>query len=204
MSARNVSVDINVDGHLDELIRQIAHNRQEALTELDGLFRSRVGGFLFKSCGDRWLADELTNETLLRAYKSLDSYRGQSSRQFLSFLFSIAVNLLRDHLRRRRGPQVGFPQEVVAEVRSGCSDYNSSNSIEVKERNAMLREALDSLSAEETILISLSHIEELSADEIAQILGKRSAQAVRTGLCRAMKNLRAVLKRQKYFTHVPA
>ena len=203
MSARKVCADFDVDGHLDELIKQIAHNRQEAFTELDGLFRSRVGSFLFKSCGDHWLADELTNETLLRAYKSLDSYRGQSSRQFQSFLFSIAVNLLRDHLRQRRQPEIGLPREPAAPGQSACSDYSGGNSIEAKERNAMLREALDSLWPEETMLISLSHIEELSADEIAQILGKPSAEAVRAGLCRAMKHLRAVLKRQKYFTPIP-
>ena len=67
----------------------------------------------------------------------------------------------------------------------------------------MLRQALASLGPEQAKLIRLAHIRRLKAEQIAAVLGKPSAQAVRTSLCRAMKELRASLQRQGYFDKVP-
>ena len=74
--------------------------------------------------------------------------------------------------------------------------------LESDERRRMIRLALDKLPPDQAALISLSHFEELSADQIAAILEKPSAQAVRAALHRAMQNLRKVLLQQGYFTPV--
>jgi len=66
----------------------------------------------------------------------------------------------------------------------------------------MLREAMNNLTADESMLISLAHLKDVPAEEIAQILGKPSGQAVRAGLCRAMKHLREILVHQGYFAQV--
>ena len=63
----------------------------------------------------------------------------------------------------------------------------------------MLRQGMDELPAEQAALISLSHFEQLSAKEIARILNKPSAQAVRASLHRAMQNLHKILLQQGYF-----
>ena len=185
-----------VDESMSELISRAGLGNQEAFTELDAMFRRRVGGFLARACGDHWLADELTNETFMRAYKSLGSYKGSTQKQFESFLFTISANLLRDELRRRPRPKaLGEDQAEQIE-----SEYNSDESLEAKERQTMLREAMSSLAADEAMLISLAHLKDMPADEIAEVLGKPSGQAVRAALCRAMKHLREILVRQGYFT----
>ena len=64
----------------------------------------------------------------------------------------------------------------------------------------MLRKALAKLPSEQATLISLSHFDELTAEQIAEILGRPSAQAVRAALYGAMQNLHKVLVQQGYFT----
>ncbi len=68
----------------------------------------------------------------------------------------------------------------------------------------MLKQALALLAPEQARLITLSHLKGLKAEQIAPLLGKPSAQAVRAALCRAMKDLRAALQRQGYFDQVSA
>lgn len=178
-----------VDESLTELISRAVSGDQEAFTKLDGMFRQRVNGFLVRACGDHWLADELTNETFMRVYKSLGSYKGNTKQQLQSFLFTISGNLLRDHLRRRPGPKaLGKDQAEQIE-----SEYNSDESLEAKERQQMLREAMNRLSADEAMLISLAHLKDMPADEIAEVLGRPSGQSVRAALCRAMRHLREIL-----------
>ena len=157
--------------------------------------------------GNHYLADELANETFLRAYRALSTFRGRSRGEFRSFLLSIAGNLLRDHYR-------GHTQRAVQPVsRLGCgkdvnsidyAEYSETSAHEGKERRAMLAQALASLPDHQAKLIRLSHLKQLKAEQIAAILGKPSPEAVRSALCRAMKNLREALIRQGYFDQVSA
>jgi len=204
MSAYAVAAGADLDGYLTVLIGQGLLDNQQAFIELDAMFRPTIVDFLRRACGNHCLADELANETFLRAYRSLPSFRGRGWRQFRSFLFTIAANLLKDHYRRQKQLRT-----TPFEPQAGNSPDQPVNSpadkpLETQERALMLRQALASLGPEQAELIRLSHLKGLKAEQIAAKLGKPSAQAVRASLCRAMKDLRAALQRQGYFDRVPA
>jgi len=188
------------DNYLTELIGLAASGDQQAFAELDGMFRQRVTGFLVRACGDHWLADELTNETFMRAYRSLASYKGSTIQQFQSFLFTISANLLRDHLRRRPSP-AALGEDQAQQIPSQDS---TAEPLETEERQHMLRQAMSQLAPDDAMLISLAHLKDIPTEEIATVLGKPSTQAVRAALCRAMRHLREILIRQGYFSQVPA
>src|SRR5215831_16088150 len=63
-------------------------------------YRTRVLRFLFASVGDMDLAETLTQDCFLNAYKSRGSFRGDCSVH--TWLLRIAINLVRDHVRSRR------------------------------------------------------------------------------------------------------
>jgi len=202
MSAYALTARTDLDGYLAVLIGQGLLDNQQAFIELDAMFRPTIVDFLRRACGNHCLADELANETFLRAYRSLPSFRGRGRRQFRSFLFTIAANLLKDHYRRRKqlqtigfGPQAGNSHDQPV-------DSAAEKPLETQERALMLRQALASLGPDQAKLIRLAHIQGLKAEQIAAKLGKPSAQAVRASLCRAMKDLRAALQRQGYFDQV--
>ncbi len=68
--------------------------------------RPLVRAFALRHVGDEALADDLTQETFLRAERSRSSYRGEASER--SWLCAIALNLIRDHFRTAgRAPPLG-------------------------------------------------------------------------------------------------
>ena len=76
--------------------------------------RAVVRGFILRVIGDPFLADDLVQETLLRAHKSGATFKGRASRT--TWLCTIALNVMRDHFRAtaRRPTQVSDPQMLLA------------------------------------------------------------------------------------------
>ena len=60
-------------------------------------YRDSVCGFVLRRVGDRSLADDLTQEAFLRAERSIGTYRREASLR--SWIFAIALNVVRDHFR---------------------------------------------------------------------------------------------------------
>jgi len=60
-------------------------------------YRESVWGFVLRRVGDRSLADDLTQEAFLRAERSIGTYRREASLR--SWIFAIALNVVRDHFR---------------------------------------------------------------------------------------------------------
>ena len=186
----------------ENLLQRAQSGEERAFSELYALFRPRVAKFLFNSTGDYELADELSNDTFLRAHRSLGSLEQCKESSFLSFLFHTAANLLCDYRRRKKLSTAEMDDDYWGNVAdSNELGYQSlEDGMEVQERSQMLRRALAELPPEQANLISLSHFDELTANQIADILDKPSAQATRAALHRAMQQLRKVLVSQGYFT----
>jgi len=177
MSAYTAAAGAGSDGYLAVLISRGILNDQQAFVELDAMFRPTIVDFLRSSCGNHCLADELANGTFLRAYHSLSSFRGQGRRQFRSFLFTIANNLLKDHYRGRK-PLQSTTLEAQDDSPAQLSDLPADEPLETQERALMLRRALASLEPDQAKLIRLAHLKDLKAEQIAAMLDKPSAQAV--------------------------
>ena len=204
MSAYAIMAGADPSSCLRVLIGRGLLDDQRAFSELDAMFRTTILDFLRKSCSDHCLADELTNKTFMRAYGSLPSFRGRGQRQFRSFLFTIASNLLKDHYRRAKQlPTTSLDAQTGNSANWG-TDPRADAPLETKERAVMLRQALATLGPDQAELIRLSHLKGLKAEKIATMLGKPSGQAVRASLCRAMKDLKTALQRQGYFDQVSA
>jgi RNA polymerase sigma-70 factor (ECF subfamily) len=77
---------------------------ERAAAELVRRHGSAVGRFLYSSGAAPDEVDDLVQEALFRAFRRLDSWRGEAS--FRSWLFAIAGNVLRDEVRRRKGRRV--------------------------------------------------------------------------------------------------
>ena len=185
----------------ESLLQRAQSGEQWAFSQLYELFRPRVAKFLFNATGDYNLADELSNDTFLRAHRALGTLEKCQQSSFLSFLFRTAANLLCDNRRRNRLSTATMEDDYWDNVDYGYSVGQSPEDyIETEERSQMLRRGLAELPAEQASLISLSHFDDLTAEQIAEILGKPSAQAVRAALHRAMQNLHKVLVHQGYFT----
>ena len=146
--------------------------------EAQGLF-----AFLAYRTGDRALAEDLLADAFERALRSrvrYDKRRGSEK----TWLYAIALNLLRDHVRRvaaegralERAEPAGEPRDPFAGV---------------EHRDELLR-GLGTLSAEEREAVSLRYGADLTVPEIAEVLGE-PLTTVEGRVYRALRKLREVL-----------
>jgi RNA polymerase sigma-70 factor, ECF subfamily len=87
-----------------ELVAAYRAGDEGAAAELVRRHLGAIGRFLYASGAGRSDVEDLVQETLFRAFRRVDSWRGEAS--FRSWLFTIAGNLLRDDYRKRKGRQV--------------------------------------------------------------------------------------------------
>lgn len=86
----------------------------ENLEELVAAHQGSLFAFLYRMCGDADVAEDLMQETFVRALRAAGRFRPQA--EVRTWLFSIATNLVKDRWRReaRRGPEVSLHESMVA------------------------------------------------------------------------------------------
>jgi RNA polymerase sigma-70 factor (ECF subfamily) len=147
---------------------------------------------------ERELAEDLSQEVFLKAYRALDSY--DPTRKFSSWLFKIAHNATIDHLRRSEVSTVPLDGDSDGEL--GVGRILEDETEATPERRLLgsdlgqeLDVALRSLRPAYREAILLRHREELSYQEIAEVTGA-SLGTVKTNLHRARKELAEILRRR--------
>jgi len=92
---------LNTTGELTGESSEIAWRAEDCATQRPddvlAAYRDSVCGFVLRRVGDRSLADDLTQEAFLRAERSIGTYRREASLR--SWIFTIALNVVRDHFR---------------------------------------------------------------------------------------------------------
>jgi RNA polymerase sigma-70 factor (ECF subfamily) len=138
-------------------------------------------GFLVYRTGDRTLAEDLLADTFERALRARFRFdRRKASEK--TWLYSIGLNLVRDHARRR-------VVEARALERVGAPAAEAPPALEaVEDRDAVMR-ALEALSPEERESIALRYGAELTVPEIAK-LTKQKLTTVEGRVYRALRKLR--------------
>lgn len=144
----------------------------------------RVYRFALRLTADRHAAEDLTQETLVRAWTQRDRLRDE--RALRVWLFRIAANLWRDQLRRSRSPVAR-----AGELAGTETSRDSAPDRLVEERDELWRAlaAFDALPPRQREVLYLNACEELSSEEIAEILAM-SRGAVKANLSLARKRMR--------------
>jgi len=149
----------------------------------------------YRITGNEADADDIVQETFLRAYRKLDSFDGRSS--VSTWLFRIATNCSLDLLdRRKTQPQLlaSDPEERegTPEERVPSEQPNPERMAYSAEMQASIQAALQSLTSVERTAFVLRHIEGRSVQEIAAALNVRDGSA-RHSVFRAVEKMRRIL-----------
>lgn len=135
-------------------------------------------------------AEDLIQATFVRMIEGRDRIRGSS---FRAYVFGIARNVLREHLRElARGRDVDPKVESMAELAPG-----PSTAVALRQEHRLMLEGLRRLSIDDQILLELYYWEELKTHEVAEILGippssaRRRLSEARSMLDRRMAEIAA-------------
>jgi RNA polymerase sigma factor (sigma-70 family) len=168
----------------DLIARVLAHKDHNAFGELVRRYQSPVRGFLRRMTrGDWHLADDLAQETFLKAWKKLSTYRGGA--RFSSWLFGIAVNELRSAARSKTEIAIGDLADSPLEPQTAAADGASGLRLD-------LTEALKGISSAERAVILLCCQNGLSHEEAAQALDCPLG-TVKTNILRGKEKLKRYL-----------
>ena len=148
-----------------EVLRLAAQGDQDAWRMIIDRFGPRVFGLLRANCGDPELAEELTQSTFCTVAQKLSTYKEFG--RFESWIFRIAMNRLRDEMRRRKRHAVPLANPVLTglagETEVTVASYDTSD----KKR---LLEALNELSELDRQIIDLRHTASMSFKQISILL----------------------------------
>lgn len=142
-------------------------------------FRSKIHRYLVRLVGE-YEAEDLTQDVFIKVNRALDTFRGQS--QLSTWIYRIATNAALDKLRdpsfkrivQTRPSDGSDSGEAAAEGRdiwAGKEALSPEQQLFRKERFKCYCDAIDKLPVNYRMIVALSELEDLAANEIAEILG---------------------------------
>jgi RNA polymerase sigma-70 factor (ECF subfamily) len=177
----------------EDLIARARAGDQEAFRLVFERYSRPVLGFIYGMVSQRDIAEDLTQETFVRAYHNLKQLRDDT--KFLTWLFGIGRNVARESLRSRQRENQNCTQGIDSihqQEHSGPSDSPMERLLG-KELNIAMKTALQALDEEKRVVFFLKVLHQRSYQEIAEITGFSLAK-VKTELHRARLEMRRRLR----------
>ncbi len=174
-----------------QLIQRILQGDQEAFSPLVRKYQKGVHALVWRKIGDFHIAQEITQDAFLTAYKKLGTLKNHT--QFSGWLYVIAANLCRDWFRKNRMPVTESLEATAAnEVdRVSYSQYVAEKqATETDEtRRDVVKKLLQKLPESERTVMTLHYLGEMTIKAISEFLGV-SPNTVKSRLSRARNRLR--------------
>ena len=151
-------------------------------------YGDRVLQTIYVITRDREASEEIAQEVFVRAWRKLPQFRRESTPS--TWLYRIAVNLAKNHLRRRT--VLPLEPEAVELAGGPAPTDGPEESVVAGSVRELVRRAVAELPPELRTVVALYYLDELSVTEGAQTIGK-PAGTVKSRLARARETLRRTL-----------
>jgi RNA polymerase sigma-70 factor (ECF subfamily) len=181
----------------EQLVRKSQEDDERAFGELVSRYESKVYSLALKMLRNPEDAEDVLQDTFLRAYRGIKSFKGNST--FSTWIYRITANSALMRLRKRQLPTVSIDDADEREAPINIADWAPGPVEQMlnQETQAAMTEAIEALPPEFRQVFVLRDIEELSNAEVAEILDL-SVAAVKSRLHRARLKVRNRLA--TYFT----
>lgn len=178
-----------------EVIRRVQKGDGNAFEALVTAYEKNVYNLALRMTGNAQDAEDMAQEAFLKAYNSLDSFRGES--KFSVWLYRIVSNLCLDFLRRQKrrpASSLSVEDDEGEETQLDIPDVSQSPEelLERRLTREAVRQGLAQLPAEQRQILLLREIQGLSYEEIGQALSLEPG-TVKSRIFRARKRLCAFL-----------
>jgi RNA polymerase sigma-70 factor (ECF subfamily) len=171
----------------EELIKSAIDGNTNAFKALVVKYESQVAKTVIGMLGNCHETDDIGQETFIRFYKSLGSFRGESS--LSTYLTRIAINLSLNELKRRKRRSFFFQFKKSEDLEK--ISYERTD-IELNETKEIVHYAIQKLEPQFRAVIVLRLIDSYSIKEISEILNVPKG-TVSSRIARAQKKLRGIL-----------
>ena len=180
-----------------ELVRRCRAGDGSAWEEIVALFSRRIFNLAFRFTSSVEAAEDLTQEVFIRIYRTLEQYDPKHG-DLANWLMRLARNLIIDDYRhRQRNPQNSYADDVDDHTfHLRAVGTSAQKQIERRELAAQVQEGIDKLPADLRTCVILRDIEELSYQEIVDLL-KIPEGTVKSRINRGRIELAKILRRMR-------
>ncbi len=186
-------------GEERDLLRRSQQGDTEAFGRLVRAHQDSIYGLVVRLVRDPGLAEELTQDSFLKAYRALDSFRGAS--RFSTWLYRIAVNACHDHREsaaaRRRSQETSLDRLEHHDLDPAAPSARPDQAVEFDEMAEHFEAGLATLEPTHREAFVLRHQEGLEYGEIAEALGISAGNA-KVRVHRAREAILATLRTRGY------
>jgi len=171
-----------------QIVHRLKSGDLQALNELMNQYKEEFYRLAYHILGNKEDAEEILQDTFLRAYQKINSYEGKA--KLSTWLYRICVNRCLNRLesRKARAAKVTGMDEIqnLPDLHDTAAEY------EAAELRETINHAIDQLKPDQRILISLYYMQAFSCAEISDIL-QQPLGTVKTHLFRARNSLKKIL-----------
>lgn len=175
------------------LIEKIKLGDIDSFEQLLAKYETKVYTIAYRYAGNHNDASDLAQEALIRVYRAIGSFRGESS--FLTWLYRVVTNVCKDEMRRRARQNSVSMDEMIERGKQPIPDKSAESLEETvlrKEWQEEIQHVLNSLTHEHRTIIVMRDIQGYSYEEIATFL-ECSLGTVKSRLSRARNTLKDLL-----------
>jgi len=174
-----------------ELVDEVRNGKREAFTELMRRHQRRIYWVARRFVGGHAVADDITQETFIKAYLGLGDFRGDAS--FFTWLYRIAVNLSLNEVRKQQ--VMGYLRQSDILNRLLPGKENPGDELEHKETESKLERAIAQLPEKQRAVFVMRFYDDMSYEEISGIL-KTSIGGLKANYHHALHKVREFMKHE--------
>ena len=171
-------------------INKILDGDANAFAVLVDRYKDLVYTLAMRMVKNKEEAEEVSQDTFIKAYKSLNRFKGDS--KFSTWIYRVAYNTCLDRLKKNKRQQQTVTIDEYTEHQVKTID-NALDRIETQEKQQAIKDCLELLPSEDSFLLTLYYFEELSLDEISKTVGLKPNN-VKVKIFRSRKKLATILK----------
>ena len=177
----------------NKIIERIISGDRQAYAYLVDRYKGPIYNLAFRMTGHHQQTEDLAQEIFLRAYQSLDKF--DASRRFFSWLYTLALNLLRNHLKKRKPLRLHDARNTRQKLE--VADHrNPELIVNEMEQCRLLSQKIQALPVSQKEAVVLRYYQDLSFEDIAEILDI-SLSAAKMRVYRGLARLSELLKKEE-------
>jgi len=171
-------------------INLVIEGNTNAFSILVDRYKDLVFSLALKMVKNREEAEEVSQDTFIKVFKSLRQFKGDS--KFSTWIYKVTYNTCLDRLKMNKKFYNDVPIDEFTEHQVKTID-NALEAMELEERKQAIQDCMKLLPAEDAFLLTLFYFEEQSLEEIAKVVGL-TTNNVKVKLFRSRKKLTTILK----------
>lgn len=172
-------------------IEQILAGNSNSFSYIVDRHKNKAYNLAFRICGNHEEAEELAQDSFVKAFRSLGGFKMKSS--FATWLYRIVYNTAVSHVRIKKKGVLSL-EDFPADATDFIGSNTSEEEAEREYRSSLINFALQKITEEERGLISLYYYEELNTDEISDITGI-SKSNIKVKLFRARQKMQGIIEK---------